>query len=78
MAAQLPVVRGRELLKALQRDGWYIDRTTKHYILKHPVKLGSIPVPRRPSDVVKRGTLHDILQLAGLATERFRELLRGD
>ncbi|MBP7509424.1 MAG: type II toxin-antitoxin system HicA family toxin [Prolixibacteraceae bacterium] len=55
-----------ELYKILERDGWYIDRTKRHYIYIHPTKKGIIPVGRHSSEEVKSGTLNSILKLAGL------------
>ncbi|MBA3643744.1 MAG: type II toxin-antitoxin system HicA family toxin [Chloroflexia bacterium] len=54
-----------------------MDRTTKHYILKHSVKPGSVPVPRHPSEELDRGTLRTILRWAGLSADQLRDLLKG-
>lgn len=75
MAKRLPVVRGRELLRALERDGWYISRTRGHHVMRHPEHPGSVSVPNHPSELVKPGTLHSILRDTGLTPERLRDLL---
>ena len=75
MAGRLPVVRVNELLRALAKEGWYVDRTTRHTIIRHPDRPGSIPVPNHPRDELPRGTLRDILNAAGVTPERLRELL---
>lgn len=75
MANRLPVVRGRELLRALERDGWYIERTRGHHFLRHPDRPGNVPVPNHPSDIVSPGTLHSILKQTGITPDRLRELL---
>ena len=72
---KLPVVRGRELLRALERDGWYIARTTSHHILEHPDRSNSVPVPNHPNAVVESGTLHSILSMTGSSADRLRDLL---
>ena len=43
MTARLPSIRVRELPRALERDGWYVARTTRHIILRHPDKPGLFP-----------------------------------
>jgi len=75
MAGELPSVTARQLLRALERDGWYIARTTGRHQMRHPSKPGTIPVSNDLSKPVKEGTLRSILQAAGMTPERFRELL---
>lgn len=75
MAGKLPVVRGRELLRALERDGWYIARTTRHHVMRHPTKPGRVPVPNHPSAAVDPGTLASILTMTGLSADDLRKLL---
>lgn len=72
---RLPVVRAHELIRALERDGWFIARTTGHHIMKHPDRPGSIPIPNHPNVKLKAGTLRGILKSAGITPERLRELL---
>lgn len=72
---RLPVVRGRELLRALERDGWSIVRTTSHHILQHPDRPGSVPVPNHPHAEIDEGTLRGILKATGITPDRLRELL---
>lgn len=73
--AKLSVVRGRDLLRALERDGWYIHRTKGHLLMRHPDSPVSVPIPNHPSATVPPGTLHSILTLAGITPDRLRELL---
>jgi predicted RNA binding protein YcfA (HicA-like mRNA interferase family) len=48
----------REVIKILEADGWYIDRTRgSHRILKHQSKSGIVVVPGKPSDDIPVGTL---------------------
>jgi predicted RNA binding protein YcfA (HicA-like mRNA interferase family) len=75
LAGELPSVTGRQVLRALARDGWTVKRTTGHVFLSHPFKAGRVSVPNHPSATVKEGTLRSILTSAGLSIERFRELL---
>lgn len=75
MAAKLPVVRARDLIRALERDGWYIARTTGHHFMQHPTKPGQFSVPNHPSETIRPGTLRSILQSAGLTADDLRRLL---
>lgn len=76
MARQLPVLRAKEIVQALERAGFYIHHTTgSHVQLKHPQKPGlRVTVPYHPGDV-PRGILHAILRQAGLSREEFVRLL---
>jgi predicted RNA binding protein YcfA (HicA-like mRNA interferase family) len=57
----------KEVLKILEADGWYIDRTiVSHLILKHQSKSGIVVVPGKPSDDIPVGTLSSIWKQAKL------------
>jgi len=76
MSPKLPVVNSKQLLQALKRAGFVIDRQEGSYISlihpKHP-KL-TVTVPHHHKDL-KKGTLHHILDQAGLSVEQFIKLL---
>ncbi len=72
---RLPAVRPQQLIRALQRTGWQLDRVRgSHYILVHPELRRALPVPFHNRDL-KAGTLAGILRSAGLTREQLRELL---
>jgi predicted RNA binding protein YcfA (HicA-like mRNA interferase family) len=76
MAGRLPRVTAAQVLRALNRDGWYIDRQAgSHVTLSHPTKPGHVNVPRHAGRIIKLGTLTNILARAGLSPEQFRRLL---
>jgi len=57
----------REILKALQADGWYIVRTKgSHRQLKHPTKSGMVTLSGNPNVDIPPGTLKSILKQAGV------------
>ncbi len=57
--------RVREILRLLEQDGWYLDRTKgSHRQFKHPVKRGLVTVPGKPHDMLSPGTLNNILKQA--------------
>jgi predicted RNA binding protein YcfA (HicA-like mRNA interferase family) len=70
----LPVVSGRNLVKALERAGWTVARQRgSHVRMKHPDRRVLLTVPLHRE--LKRGTLAGILSDAGLDTDRLRQLL---
>ena len=71
----LPVLSGRELIRALERFGYQFDRQKgSHVVLRHndpPHRRLTIPDHRE----IKKGTLRAILRHAGLTPEELAELL---
>ncbi len=76
MSQRLPIVKPREVLRALQRAGFFIHHSTgSHHILKHPDKAevrGTLAMHNRD---LKRKTLATIIDQAGCTVEEFIELL---
>jgi predicted RNA binding protein YcfA (HicA-like mRNA interferase family) len=72
----LPQVNGERVIRALRRAGWEVVRMHgSHHVLAHPARAGEtlvVPVHPRP---LKRGTLADILERAGLTVNEFKDLL---
>ncbi|MBI2955979.1 MAG: type II toxin-antitoxin system HicA family toxin [Acidobacteria bacterium] len=72
---KLPVISGRECVKALQRAGFSVRRQEgSHIILRRDLPFAQVVVPDHKE--LDRGTLRAILRHAGLSTEEFVELLR--
>lgn len=60
-----------ELLKLLHNDGWVqIRQSGSHIIMRHPTKIGQIPVPYHGSKEVKKGLLSAILKQADIKTNK--------
>ena len=75
MKRRLPVVRPKDVIRALERAGFFIQRVSgSHYILKHPMKPTRVTVPLHNRDL-KRGTLQSIVRRAGFTNEEFAKLL---
>ena len=75
MKRSLPVTRPKEVLRALERAGFFIHRVSgSHYILKHPTKPTRLTVPYHNRDL-KRGTLQSIIKQTGLTNEEFLKLI---
>ena len=74
--SDLPVVRPRQLIRALQRAGFFVHHVRgSHHYLRHPDRPGIlVTVPYHSRDL-KRGTLSAILRQAGLTPDELRGLL---
>ncbi len=74
--AKLPILSGKEVIKALSKAGFIYVRTRgSHVILNKQnenVKI-TVPVPLHPE--LAKGTLKSIIKEAGLDLESFIELL---
>lgn len=61
----------REIIRLLERDGWYLDRTRgSHRQFRHAEKAGTVTVAGKPSLDLPPGTLRSVLRQAGLIDER--------
>jgi len=73
MTDKLPVLSGKEVVKALGNLGYTInDQKGSHIHLRHPVRR-PLTVPNHPE--FARGTLPIIIKDAEITVERFLELL---
>ncbi|MGH9788274.1 MAG: type II toxin-antitoxin system HicA family toxin [Candidatus Acidiferrales bacterium] len=72
---KLPVISGRECVKALQRAGFVVKRQeSSHIILRRESPFAQVVVPDHRE--LDRGTLRSILRQAGITVEQFGGLLR--
>lgn len=75
MSDRLPAITPRQLIRALERQGWLVVRVRgSHYIMAHPDRDQVVPVPHHNRDV-KSGTLSSILGSADISREQLRKLL---
>ena len=74
--SRLPAVSGKDVYKALLRNGWVEVRTGagSHRYLKHPDKGGLVTIPYTNGDLPK-GTLKSILKQAGLTADELQNML---
>ena len=76
MNVRLPRSTPREVIRALERAGFFVHHSTgSHRALRHPDKPELRVVIAYHNRELKRGTLHAIIKQAGLTLERFLELL---
>jgi predicted RNA binding protein YcfA (HicA-like mRNA interferase family) len=72
---KLPVVSGTEVVRALKRAGFVVDRQRgSHVTLWHPGQRRAVMVPLHGEDLPP-GTLRSILRQSGLSVEDLRKLL---
>jgi len=76
--ASIPILKPKELIRALSRSGFYIHHQTgSHARLLHKIKPElRVTVPVHSKNLPKR-TLNRILKQADLTMEEFQELLKG-
>jgi predicted RNA binding protein YcfA (HicA-like mRNA interferase family) len=76
MSGRLPALTPREVIRALKRGGFEVQRTSgSHVILKAAEPPHRrVTVPFHSKDLKQR-TLHAIVREAGLTVEDFRKLL---
>lgn len=77
MSSGLPVATARQVLAALRRAGFIVDRTSgSHHLLVHPDDATRrVTVPFHGSRSLKPGTLRNIIRQSGLSVEEFQEFL---
>jgi len=74
--AKLPQVKGTRLVKALQRKGWYIDRTRgSHAMMRNDDKPDTKIIVPIHSSPIKPGTLSNILKKAEISIQELEDLL---
>jgi len=76
MSPQLPIVKSRDAIKALQRAGFYIHHQTgSHIQLKHHDKSWiRITIPYHSGDLTKT-VIRSIIRQAELTVQEFIDLL---
>jgi predicted RNA binding protein YcfA (HicA-like mRNA interferase family) len=74
---RLPGLTGNEVVRALEKAGFVVIRTTgSHRRLVHPDdRSRATTVPVHSGKALKRGTLHGIIKQAGLTVDEFVALL---
>jgi predicted RNA binding protein YcfA (HicA-like mRNA interferase family) len=73
----LPVVKGRQVIRALAKAGFVVDRIVgSHHVLVYPGDATrTVTVPVHSNRDLKPGTLRSIIRQAGFTVDEFNELL---
>ncbi|WP_018659896.1 type II toxin-antitoxin system HicA family toxin [Allofustis seminis] len=59
-------MKSRDLIKLIQKDGWYKKNTKgSHHHFIHPTKKGKVTIPHPRKDIPMK-TVNSILEQAGL------------
>lgn len=75
MTPRLPAVTPRQMVRALERCGWKLDRIKgSHHVFRHPDHAHRVVVPMHSRDLAK-GTLNQIVSASGLDRAEFLKLL---
>jgi predicted RNA binding protein YcfA (HicA-like mRNA interferase family) len=76
MARKLAGLKPRELVRALEKAGFFIHEASgSHVHLKHPDKLGRVTVPYHERFELPKHIVKSILRQAGLTNQEFFRLL---
>jgi len=71
---KLPILKPKEVIKMLERAGFYIDHHSGgHITLLNDKTKKRVTLPSHPKDL-KKGTLHGIIKQSGLTLEEFIRL----
>jgi len=73
---KLPVISGREAVRAFERGGWRVVRRAKsrHIIMKKEGVVTTLSIPEHK--VLDRGLLRSLIRDAYIPIEKFNELLK--
>ncbi len=74
--AKLPVISGRQAVKAFEKDGWRVVRRAKsrHIVMKKEGRVSTLSIPEHK--VLDRGLLRSLIRDAYISIEKFNELLK--
>ena len=77
MAGRPKRVSGRDLVRALERLGWQVERVKgSHHIMRHPdMARTTLSVPVHGNQTLPIGTLASILRDAQVDADEFNELV---
>ncbi|MBI5328477.1 MAG: type II toxin-antitoxin system HicA family toxin [Deltaproteobacteria bacterium] len=70
---KLPQISGKELCKAIEKEGFvFVRQTGSHRIYQKKSEEGNItiPIPIHSNKPLKKGTLHSILKKTGITKEK--------
>ena len=76
MSQRLPAVKPGDAIRALEKNGWYVQRQKGSHVVMHKAGYRTmLIIPMHARDLPK-GTLHAIIGDAELTNEEFIALLK--
>jgi predicted RNA binding protein YcfA (HicA-like mRNA interferase family) len=70
-------LKPQRVVKAFERAGWRIERTTgSHVILAKPGSAFILSVPVHKGKPIKQGLIRNLISVAGLSVDEFLALYR--
>jgi len=70
-------LKPQRVVKAFERAGWQVERTTdSHVILAKPGSPRILSIPVHKGKPIKQGLLRNLISVAGLSVEEFLRLYR--
>ena len=73
MSGKLPALTGAEVIRALERGGFAVVRSSHHFLRHTDGRTTVVPVHAGP--IVSPGLMSKILRDSGLDREQFRSLI---
>ena len=71
----IPVLSGREVVKAFEKDGWTLARQRgSHMVLIKPGEIATLSVPDHKE--IARGTLRSLIRASGMSVDAFLALTK--
>ena len=71
----LPIISGKQAIKAFEKDGWQFNRRRgSHMILTKPRMQSTLSIPDHKE--ISRGLLKTLIKDSGLSVEEFVNLLK--
>ena len=71
----LPILSGREVVRAFERDGWHMVRQKgSHMVLIKDGHVATLSIPEHRE--IARGTLRSLIRSSGITVEQFLALCR--
>jgi predicted RNA binding protein YcfA (HicA-like mRNA interferase family) len=75
MASSIPVLSGREVVRAFERLGWQVARQrASHIVLVKAGEIATLSVPDHKE--VARGTLRSLIRTANLSVNDFLKFVK--
>ncbi len=71
----LPILSGREVVRAFERDGWHLARQRgSHMVLVKEGHIATLSIPDHRE--IARGTLRSLIRSSGMTVDLFLTLCR--